>query len=140
MKELPEINFKEKKEKRGLLPWLRSRLGLGGGGAIGGAGEALPGAANLGRAAFGAAKLGSGGLGGLLAGKLGLIATVVVVGGAIGTSLYMRMPDAPVTSTSSFNSHRTPGNYVPAKLRKTKAQGSSLHMFKEANKNALGDG
>ena len=93
-----------------------------------------------GRAAFGAAKLGSGGLGGLLAGKLGLIATVVVVGGAIGTSLYMRMPDASVTSTASFNSNRTPDNYVPAILRNTKDQGSSLDMFKEANKGVLGDG
>ena len=100
MNDLPEINFKEKKDKKkGFLPWLRSRLGVGGQGAMGGAGEGLPGAANFGRAAFGAAKFGAssgaGGLGGLLAGNAGLIAMAAIVAAAVGTTLYMKNTSDP---------------------------------------------
>ena len=140
MSDLPEISFKEKKDKKkGFLPWLRSRLGFGGRSALGGAGEAIPGAANLGRAAFGAGRFGaSSGLGGLLAGKFGLIATVAIVGAALGTTLYMKNASTPMTGSSAFSSNsRTPDNYVPAILRDNKNQGSSLDMFKDTNKGAV---
>ncbi len=140
MSDLPEINFKEKKDKKkGFLPWLRSRLGFGGRSALGEAGEAASGAANLGRATFGAARFGaSSGLGGLLAGKFGLIATIAIVGAALGTTLYMKNASSPMTGAAAFNSNsRTPDNYVPAILRDTKNQGSSLEMFKDTNKGAV---
>ncbi len=69
MSDLPEINFKKKREKRGFLPWLRSKLGLSpAGGTPGGAGIAsqasnaakLGNFANIGKsAAFGSAKIGA---------------------------------------------------------------------------------
>ncbi|MEI7481938.1 MAG: hypothetical protein WCK75_06275 [Elusimicrobiota bacterium] len=148
MSDLPEINFKEKKDrKKGFIPWLRSHVGVGGKGAMGG--EALPGAAKFGQGAFGAAKLGAasgaaggglsglGGIGALLAGKIGLIVTAVVVGSAIGMTLYMKAPSNPKAGTSSFNSGKTSENYVPAILRGTKNPGSSLDMFRETNSGAL---
>jgi len=142
MSDLPEISFKEKKDKKkGFLPWLRSRLGFGGRSAMGGAGEALPGAANFGRAAaFGAGRFGaSAGIGGLLAGKAGLILTAVIVSAAIGTSLYMKnQSQQPAVSTASFSSNRTPDTYVPAILRQNQSPGSSLDMFKDTNKGAMG--
>jgi len=142
MSDLPEINFKEKKDnKKGFLPWLRSHLGFGGRGAMGGAGEALPGAANLGRAAFGAARFGAssaGGIGGLLAGKAGLILTTLIVSAAIGTSLYMKNQPEPGVSTGAFSSNKTPDTYVPAILRQNQSPGSSLDMFKDTNKGSLG--
>ena len=110
-------------------------MGFGGRSALGGAGEAVPGAANLGRAAFGAARFGaSSGLGGLLAGKFGLIATIAIVGAALGTTLYMKNASAPMAGTAGFSSNsRTPDNYVPAILRDNQNQGSSLEMFKDTN-------
>lgn len=141
MNDLPEINFKEKKEKKkGFLAWLRSRLGFGGRTAMGGAGEALPGAANIGRAAFGAGKFGaSAGIGGLLAGKGGLIVTAMVVAAAVGTNLYMKNESGTGVSTSAFSSNKTPDNYVPAILRQNQSQGSSLDLFKDTNKGAMGE-
>ncbi|HAH32497.1 MAG TPA: hypothetical protein DCL44_09325 [Elusimicrobia bacterium] len=127
---LPEINFKEKKEKKGFLPWFRSHLGLGARGGMGGVeGTAFRGAANLGR--FGA----SSGVGGLLAGKAGLLVTVAAV--VVGTGVYLvHNAPAPVQN-SSFNSAKAPDNYVPAILRsQAQHQGSSLDMFKSTNKKA----
>ena len=70
---LPEIDFKEKKkEKKGLLPWLKSRLGFGARGSMGGVEQA--GGAFRGAAKFGA----SSGIGTLLAGKAGLIVTAAI--------------------------------------------------------------
>jgi len=148
MSDLPEINFKEKKDKKkGFIPWIRSHLGIGGRGAMGG--EVLPGAAKFGQGALGAAKFGAasgsaggglsglGGIGGLLAGKIGLIVTAVVVGSAIGMTLYMKAPSNPKAGTSSFSSGKTQENYVPAILRGTKNPGSSLDMFRETNSGAL---
>ena len=135
MGDLPEINFKEKKEKKGFIPWLRTHLGFGGRGAMG---EALPGAANLGRAALGAGRFGaSAGVGGLLAGKAGLILTALIVSAAIGTSLYMKNAPEPGVSTGAFSSNRAPDTYVPAILRQNQSPGSSLDMFKDTNKGSL---
>lgn len=131
---LPEINFKEKKEKKGgALGWLRGRLGMGARGAMGEAGLS-PTAMNVGRA-LGTAKFGasSGGLMGLLAGKLGLIATIAAVAVASGLYVANNAP-APSTSTGAFSSD-SGKNYVPAILRSQAAnQGSSLDMFKDTNK------
>jgi len=133
---LPEINFKEKKEKKGgALGWLRSRLGLGGRGAMGEAGI-NPAAMNVGRA-LGTAKFGasSAGLAGLLAGKASLIAAIAMVAVASGLYVANNAP-APATSTSAFSSGKS-DNYVPAILRsQAKNQGSSLDMFKDTNKGA----
>ncbi len=131
---LPEINFKEKKEKKGgLLGWLRGRLGMGARGAMGEAGIS-PSAMNVGRA-LGAAKFGasSGGLFGLLAGNLGTVALVGLM--AVATGLYVaNNAPAPSTSTGAFSSD-SGKNYVPAILRSQAAnQGSSLDMFKDTNK------
>ncbi|MDP2865415.1 MAG: hypothetical protein Q8O90_04145 [Elusimicrobiota bacterium] len=134
---LPEIDFKEKKEKKGgFLGWLRSKLGGGSGGAIGQAGIS-PSAMNVGRA-LGTAKFGasSGGLAGLLAGKLGMIATIAAVAVASGLYIANNAP-APSTGNSAFNSGKTGKDYVPAILRSQAAnQGSSLDMFKDTNKGA----
>ncbi|HBB66111.1 MAG: hypothetical protein A2X28_10780 [Elusimicrobia bacterium GWA2_56_46] len=137
MSDLPEINFKEKKEKKGFLPWFRSRLGFGGRSAIGGE---LPGAANLGRASLGAGKFGaSSGIGGLLAGKAGLVLTAAVVAAALGTGVYMNNQPAPGVSTGAFSSDKAPAdNYVPAILRDTRNQASSLDLLRETNKGAAG--
>ena len=135
---LPEIDFKEKKEKKGLLPWLRSRLGFGARGGMGGAeeaGGAFKGAANFGK--LGAARFGaSSGIGGLLAGKAGLLVTAAVV--AVGTGVYLaNNGPSPTQSSSAFNGSKASDNYVPAILRSQAAnQGSSLDMFKATNKNA----
>lgn len=136
---LPEINFKEKKEKkRGILGWLRSRLGIGGRGAMGEAGI-NPSAMNVGRA-LGTAKIGAGasaGLGGFLAGNAGIIATVAIV--AVAGGLYVARNSSTLPqNNSSFSSGKTPDNYVPAILRSQAAnQGSSLEMFKDTNKGAI---
>ena len=133
---LPEINFKEKKEKkRGLLGWLRSKLGLGSRGAIGEAGI-NPSAMNVGRA-LGTAKFGaSAGLGSFLAGNVATIAAVAVV--AVASGLYMvRNAPAPSVGSGAFSSNKSHDNYVPAILRSQAAnQGSSLDMFKDTNKGA----
>jgi hypothetical protein len=134
---LPEINFKEKKEKkRGVLGWLKNRLGLGTRGAIEEAGI-NPSAMNVGRA-LGGAKFGaSTGLAGLLAGKAGLIATFAIIATAGGMYMVRNAP-APTMGNSAFSSSKTPDNYVPAILRNQSAnQGSSLDMFKETNKGAV---
>ncbi len=134
---LPEINFKEKKEKkRGLLGWLRSKLGIGSrGGAMGEAGM-NPSAMNVGRA-LGTAKFGaSAGLGGFISGNIGAIVTAAVVAVAGGVYLANNAP-APTTGNSAFSSNKSPDNYVPAILRSQAAnQGSSLEMFKDTNKDA----
>lgn len=136
---LPELNFKEKKEKKGgALGWLKGRLGIGGRSAMGEAGI-NPSAMNLGRGALGAGgKFGaSSGIAGLLAGKAGLIATVAMVAVAGGVYLANNAP-APSTGTAAFSSERAPDNYVPAILRsQAKNTGSSLDMFKETNKGAV---
>lgn len=137
---LPEINFKEKKEKkRGILGWLKNQFGVGTRGAIEEAGI-NPSAMNVGRAALGGgAKFGaSTGLAGLLAGKAGLIATLAVIAAAGGMYIARNAPEPTVAGSSAFNSNKTPDNYVPAILRSQAAnQGSSLDMFKETNKGAV---
>lgn len=134
---LPDINFKEKKEKkRGFIGWLRGRLGMGSRGAMGEAGIS-PSAMNVGRTAFGAGKFGaSSGIAGLLAGKAGMLATIAAVAVAGGVYLANNAP-AP-SSNSAFNSGgKVADNYVPAILRSQAAnQGSSLDMFKDTNKGA----
>ncbi len=133
---LPEINFKEKKEKKGgVLGWLKGRLGIGSRGAMGEAGI-TPSAMNVGRA-MGAGRFGaSAGLRGLLAGKASMLATVAAVAVASGVYLANQAP-APTTGTSSFTGGKVQDNYVPAILRSQAAnQGSSLDMFKDTNRNA----
>ncbi len=142
---LPDINFKEKKEKKGsFLGWLKGRMGFGSRGAMGQAGV-NPAAMNAGRSAmnlgkaFGAGKFGSsaGGLAGLLAGKAGTIAAVAMFAVATGVYLANNSP-SPSTGTAAFSSSKGADNYVPAILRSQAAnQGSSLDMFKETNKGAL---
>jgi len=134
---LPEINFKEKKEKKGgALGWLRGRFGGGSGGSIGQAGI-NPSAMNVGRA-LGTAKFGasSGGLAGLLAGKAGTIAVVAMM--AVGGGVYLsKNSPVPAPSNGAFTSSKSDNNYVPAILRSQAANnGSSLDMFKETNKGA----
>jgi len=134
---LPDINFKEKKEKKGgAIGWLRGRLGMGSRGAMGEAGIS-PSAMNVGRTAFGAGKFGaSSGIAGLLAGKAGVLATIAAVAVASGVYLANNAP-AP-SSNSAFNSGgKVADNYVPAILRSQAAnQGSSLDMFKDTNRGA----
>jgi len=138
---LPDIGFKEKKEKKGgAIGWLRGKLGFGSRGAMGEAGL-NPNVMNVGRAMGGAGKFGasSSGIGGLLAGgKLGTVLTVAVMAAAVGTTLVMRGGDTTSTPSSAFSSGKTvSSNYVPAILRSQAAnQGSSLDMFKETNKGA----
>lgn len=137
---LPEIGFKEKKEKKGgALGWLRNKLGFGTRGAIGEAGI-NPSAMNVGRA-LGAGKFGasSSGIAGLLAGgKLGTVLTLAVMAAAVGTTLVMRGQDTASAPSSAFSSGKAASSeYVPAILRSQAAnQGSSLDMFKETNKGA----
>jgi len=129
---LPEISFKEKKEKkRGALGWLRSRLGLASRGGIEEAGI-NPAAMNIGRAGLGGSGFGSS------AGKAGLIATIAMVAVAGGVYLAHNSQDTITgANTGAFSSNKTPDNYVPAILRSQSAnQGSSLDMFKETNKGA----
>ncbi|OGR42365.1 MAG: hypothetical protein A2X35_01285 [Elusimicrobia bacterium GWA2_61_42] len=136
---LPEINFKEKKEKKkGFIGWLRGKMGVGSRGAVGEAGI-NPSVMNVGRGlGMGGAKFGSSaGLAGLLAGKASVIATVALM--AVGTGVYLaNKAPAPSTSANAFNSSgKVQDNYVPAILRSQAAnQGSSLDMFKETNKGA----
>ena len=137
---LPDIGFKEKKEKkRGVLGWLKSRLGIGSRGAMGEAGI-NPSVMNVGKAAFGGgAKFGaSTGIAGLLAGKASIIATVAAL--AVGTGVYLaNQAPSPSGGNSAFTSGKVQqqGEYVPAILRSQAAnQGSSLDMFKDTNKNA----
>ncbi len=138
---LPDIGFKEKKEKKGgALGWLRGKLGVGSRGAMGEAGL-NPNVMNVGRAMGGAGKFGasSSGIGGLLAGgKLGTVLTIAVMAAAVGTTLVMRGGDTASAPSSAFSSGKSAAsNYVPAILRSQAAnQGSSLDMFKETNKGA----
>ena len=135
---LPEINFKEKKEKkRGLLGWLRNKLGFGSRGAAMGEAGINPSAMNVGRA-LGTAKFGaSAGLGSFLAGNIATIATVAAV--AVASIAYMahNAPAPSAGASSAFSTNKTADNYVPAILRSQAANtGSSLDMFKETNKGA----
>ncbi|HOW89863.1 MAG TPA: hypothetical protein PL037_06245, partial [Elusimicrobiales bacterium] len=127
MKDLPEINFSEKKRKRkGFIPWIQARLGIGSRGFMGGSG---PGASMLGRAAigggsrFGAAS----GLGAMLTGKAALITIAAVITAAVGAVVYVKAP-APQTAPSGDMSARAP-DYVPAILRERQERTSSLEMF-----------
>jgi len=136
---LPEINFKEKKEKKGgALGWLRGRLGLTSRGAIGEAGI-NPSVMNVGRA-IGTGGFGSSptGIAGLLAGvKLSTVLTVAVMAAAVGTTLFMRGQDTAAPSSAFSSDKKTSAEYVPAILRSQAAnQGSSLDMFKDTNKGA----
>lgn len=134
--ELPEINFKEKKEKKGgALGWLKGRFGAGSGGSMGQAGI-TPSAMNVGRA-LGTAKFGasSGGFAALLAGKASTIAAIAMFAVASGVYMAKNAPE-PATSTGAFTSAKT-DNYVPAIQRSQAANsGSSLDMFKDTNKGA----
>jgi len=132
---LPDINFKEKKEKKGgALGWLRGKFGGGSGGSMGQAGI-NPAVMNVGKA-LGTAKFGasSAGIAGLLAGKAGMLATIAMM--AVAGGVYMaRNAPVPNPSTGAFSSSQNPDNYVPAILRSQAANnGSSLDMFKETNK------
>jgi hypothetical protein len=140
MKEnLPDIDFKEKKEKKGgLLGWLRGKFGAGSRGAMGEAGI-NPSAMNLGRGALGAGKFGasSGGIAGFLAGKGATIAAIAMFAVATGVYVANNSPDTATTS-AAFNSGRTADNYIPAILRsQNRNSGSSLDMFKETNRGAV---
>lgn len=137
---LPDIGFKEKKEKKGgVIGWLRGKLGFGSRGAMGEAGL-NPNVMNVGRA-VGGAKFGasSSGIAGLLAGgKLSTVLTIAVMAAAVGTTLVMRSQDTSPTA-AAFNSDKAKASseYVPAILRSQAAnQGSSLDMFKDTNKGA----
>ncbi len=135
--EMPDTNFKEKKEKKGgALGWLKNRLGLGSRSALGGPG-ANPAAMNLGRAFGAGSRLGSSsaGLAGLLTGKVGILATLaaVIVGGGVYLANQSSVPEV---GTGAFSSSKAADNYVPSILRKQQDQGSSLDMFKETNKGA----
>ncbi|MCK5357126.1 MAG: hypothetical protein KAJ48_01925, partial [Elusimicrobiales bacterium] len=146
MSDLPEIKFEKKKKKRGFLPWLRQKLGFGGG-ASGGTGAASNAAklgnfANAGKGvAFGTAKIGAstGFMGGILAGKGALVATAAIFLGAVGTGLYMSGQNSgSERAQSAFNSDKSAGSdYIPAALRQ-KNQGSSLDMFRSTNEGSLG--
>lgn len=143
---LPDIDFKEKKEKKGgILGWLRGKAGAGSRGATGSAGvnpaamNAGRGAANFGKAfGAGAGKFGaSSGIAGLLAGKAGMIATVAMMAVAGGVYLANNAP-TPSTGTAAFSSGDVGDKYVPAILRSQAAnQGSSLEMFKDTNQGAI---
>lgn len=139
---LPELNFKEKKEKkRGALGWLRDKLGFGSRGAMGEASSLEGGQGlNLGKAAFGASRFGtSSGLAGLLAGKAGIIATIAMVAAAGGLYVTRNSPSPMAGSSDAFKSSvASSSDYVPAILRSQAAnQGSSLDLFEKTNKGAL---
>lgn len=139
-KDLPEIGFKEKKERKGFLPWLRGRMGFGSRGPMGSVG-AGPAAGGAGRA-LGAARLGAGAkfgaAGGILAAK-GTIATIAVIAAAIGTTLYMNNRQGLSPVSSAFNSDRgaQSSEYIPAILRRQATPGSSLDMFADRNKGVI---
>ncbi|MCX5792738.1 MAG: hypothetical protein NTY45_11090 [Elusimicrobia bacterium] len=134
---LPEINIKRNKEKRGgFLGWLR---GLGSGGARGGS---IAGSASTGSAGFGGALGAGGGFGGssagigaLLAGKMGTILTIAAVAVAGGTYLVHNSPDTAVPNGALSSNKAASAEYVPAIVRSQAAnQGSSLAMFTNTNK------
>ncbi len=134
---LPEINIKRNKEKRGgFLGWLR---GLGSGGARGGS---IAGSASTGSAGFGGALGAGGGFGGasagigaLLAGKMGTILTIAAVAVAGGTYLVNNAPDTAVQNGALSSNKVASAEYVPAIVRSQAAnQGSSLAMFTNTNK------
>ncbi len=137
---LPDIGFKEKKERKGgAIGWIRGKLGLGSRGAMGEAGL-NPNVMNVGRA-VGGAKFGasSSGIAGLLAGgKLSTVLTVAVMAAAVGTTLVMRSQNtSPTAAAFNSDSAKASSEYVPAILRSQAAnQGSSLDMFKDTNKGA----
>ncbi len=154
--DLPEINSqkeKEKKEKKGFLPWLRQRLGFGRSasmgelssqGAINLGKMGAKGAFNLGKigakGAFSIGKFGASkpGLFALLAAKASVIAPLAIVAIAVGSVMYMRSSNNNASTENIGSMGSIPGSsrgsdYVPAILRE-KSTGSSLDMFAEANK------
>lgn len=143
-KDLPEIGFKEKKERKGFLPWLRARFGAGSRGSMGSVG-ANPAAGtgaglNAGRA-LGAAKFGAGAkfgaAGGLLSAKVLGVVAIAAVG--IGGGLYMSNQGSIGSQSSAFSSDKAQSSdYVPAILRRQASPGSSLDMFADKNKGVIG--
>lgn len=147
MSDLPEINFKKKKERKGFLPWLRQKLGLGPGaapGAVGNLASKAPNMANIGRA-LGTAKItgtSTGFLGGILAGKGALVAVAAITAAAIGAGLYMaNQPSVVEQASSAFSSDKRAGgdDYVPA-IERYKQSGSSLDMFVKTNEGEWPEG
>jgi len=131
-KELPEIGFKKKKEKKGLLPWLRQSLGLSGPSSLGADPEAN--IVNIGRS-LGSAK--ATGILGLLSGKVGALVTLGIVAAALGTTLYLKNSPSPsemAASSIGDTSKATSTPYIPAIERVKQNNASSLEMFKQANK------
>jgi len=136
MSDLPEIKFKKKKERKGFLPWLREKLGLGPAGSMGQAASRAPNMVNLGRA-LGTAKItgtSTGFLGGLLAGKGALVATAALVAAAVGAGLYMaNQPSTVERASSAFSSKdKKAEHYVPA-IEREGQKGSSLDLFVKTN-------
>ena len=162
-KNLPDVGFEgKKKEKKGFIPWLRQKLGLGGPSASGAAGEGA-GMMNIGRGigaaggrgagAFGSGGgllgrggglFGRGGLfgpGGLLAGKAGMLATMAMVAAIIGGVMYTRYAQSPsdMAASSVGAGYKGGGSdYIPA-IQRAGSNASSLDMFKEANKGYWAD-
>ncbi|OGS17390.1 MAG: hypothetical protein A2234_02100 [Elusimicrobia bacterium RIFOXYA2_FULL_58_8] len=125
---LPEINVKGSREKRGgFLGWLRG-LGSGSNGAIGAA----------------ASSAAPAGLGAFLAANLGTISTVAVVGFLAAGYMSGKAPRTAPSTGALQSSKVQKSEYVPAILRSQAAnQGSSLAMFTDTNKGSglsLGDG
>lgn len=131
-KDLPEINFQKKKERKGFLPWLKQRLGFGRSASMGNLSS--QGAINLGK--IGAAKPG---LLAALAAKSSVLIPMAVVALSVGTVVYMKSARnaSPEQNAAMGDSSQAVKNrnldYVPAILREQK-NASSLDMFKEANK------
>ncbi|MCK5583683.1 MAG: hypothetical protein KAI33_07835, partial [Elusimicrobiales bacterium] len=165
MSDLPEINFKKKKKKRGFLPWLRQKLGFGGGasggtGVSGGTGavsKAVSNAGNLGKfanvskgagnfanlgknAAFGVSNMGAstGFLSGVLGGKGLMIAAIAsVIIGLAGIGLYVSNRTSSAESAHSIFNFEKAITYIPSWLRQKNQEGSSLDMFNKTNRGAL---
>ena len=127
---LPEINVKGPKEKKGgFLGFLR---GLGGGGARGVSGIGASSSAGIGAAGAGAAG------GGLLGGNVGALVVAGIIAVAGGSYVIRRAAPVPDAQQASAAAAKGAGGqeqeYVPAILRNTANQGSSLAVFTETNK------
>ncbi len=124
MDDLPEINVsgqkKRDKEKKGVIPWFRNMIGLGGAGGMATAPE------------------GAGFLGGLLAGKSALLftagITALALGGGFLAVKYNVFGDGSLNKAFDASTIKSSAEspYVPAMLRGSK-DASSLEMFKNAN-------
>jgi hypothetical protein len=134
MKNLPRINFKDRNNnKKGFLPWMRARLGLGGQGVMGTAGQGIP---ILGRTALGTAKFsGTSGLSALLAGKTAFVLSAAVITAAVGTAVYMKPAPPPIVAMPE-SAPGSSADYVPAALRQQN-QGSALDLFSDTNKGLM---